>query len=123
MSDHDSRRKVERVRFDHPIEAKFESHEVDIVDISRDGARIEHPFPLPAGKKVALDFVLDGENVTVHCQIVRCKLEKRGEKALYSSGVRFDDEDSENLATLRKALSKIVERDFEARRAHLREPA
>jgi len=121
MSDQDSRRSIERVRFDNPIEAKFESQDVDVVDISRDGARIEHDFPLPAGKKVALDFVCDGNSVSLHCHIVRCKLEKRGSHAVYSSGVQFDDDDQESLELFRKFIAEIVERDFEARRAHIRQ--
>jgi len=118
MSDQ-NRRKSERLRFDKPLGARFETVEVTIVDISFEGARIEHDFPLPAGKRVKLDFFWEENEISLRCLVIRCKLEKRGNDAIYSSGVRFDGNDEETMAILRDYLKEIVERDFAARRAVL----
>jgi len=119
MSD-SNRRKAERLRLDKPLGARFETHEVTIVDISFDGARIEHDFPLPSGKRVTLDFFWGEEELSLRCHVIRCKFEKRGEAVVYSSGVHFEGNDEDTLEILHDHLKQIVQRDFEARRAILK---
>lgn len=89
-------RKSRRVRFEMPVEGGVSKMPVTVVDVSTEGAQIEHPFPLLRGKHVILEFVCDDERVAVHCEVIRCRLEKvrEGEssRVVYRSGVHFTGE-------------------------------
>lgn len=113
------RRRILRIRFDAPIGARVASSPVHLRDISADGAKIEHDFPLTRGKTVMLEFTSDGARVSVPCDVIRCKLEKTGEGVIYCSGLRFRDPEDGSMTILRKMLASFVQKDFEARRAHM----
>lgn len=108
-----------RIRFDAPIGARVSSAIVHLRDISADGAKIEHDFPLSRGKQVMLEFTSDGSRVTVPCVVIRCKLEKTGEGIVYCTGLRFADPEDGSMTILRKMLADFVRRDFHARKAHM----
>lgn len=108
-----------RIRLDSPITAKIATWKVILLDLSADGARIEHSFPLARGKQVALNFEYKNESVSVICDVVRCKFERHEDKVSYYSGLRFREVMDGKLETLRDIISDAVASDFEARRQHL----
>ena len=117
-SDDDERRRIERIKFESPLEAKMERTPVTLLDVSASGARIEHSFPLAKAKIVNLSFEYDGRSLTIACHVVRCHLEKVPRGAMYRSGLTFDREDPAYVE-LREMIADAVMKDFVARRAHI----
>lgn len=96
-------RKSRRVHFEMPVEGGLSKMPVTVVDVSTEGAQIEHPFPLKRGKHVTLEFVCDDERISMECEVTRCRLEKvhQGDssRVVYRSGVHFTD-DGQSADTL-----------------------
>lgn len=108
-----------RIQLETPIIARVESARVVLLDISADGARIAHTFPLARGRQVALQFEYDGTTVEVMSEIVRCKIERHGQRVTYCSGIRFVESQESSLVLLRDLIANAIASDFEARRQHL----
>lgn len=119
MESAEDRRRILRVFLDAPLGAKVAATRVTLRDISAQGARIEHDFPLIRGKNILLEFSCDGERVEVECSVVRCKFEQRNGEVVYSSGLRFADPKHHSMTTLREILARFISRDFEARKEHM----
>ena len=115
MTSSSDRRRLMRVQLDTPITAKLAASRVVLVDISPEGARIEHTFPLYRGKTVSLSFTAGSLHVAVACTVVRCKIEKHDDKVAYFSGLKFLAIQDGSLDALRSMITAAVERDFEAR--------
>lgn len=119
MKSKSERRVIQRIRFDSPLTAKIATNRVTLVDVSATGARIEHDFPLSSGKAVELSFEFEGESMHIRCTVARCKLEKGENGALYRSGLAFSTDDAA-LGEIRALIASVVNRDFAARKAHLK---
>lgn len=113
------RRRLMRVQLDTPITAKLAASRVVLIDISPEGARIEHPFPLFRGKHVSLSFEAGPNRVSVTCTVVRCKIEKHEGRVSYYSGLQFDDVDDGSVESLRTMITSAIQRDFDARQQHI----
>lgn len=119
MSSEREKRKIQRIRLDCPIVAQIGSAAVILVDLSTVGARLEHDFPLAAGKDLQLHLTAGGESVLVDCIVTRCKLERGVSGGVaYCTGVKFVDPHGEPVSVLRRVIAEYVQRDLEARRAH-----
>lgn len=122
MNSHQERRKVQRIRFKLPLAGTLPTGSISIVDLSISGAKVEHDFPIPAGRTVRLDFLLRGERISLSCSVIRCRLERNGSnRTAYSSGLRFASDAELNTSPLRRLLADIVGRDLEERRKQRRE--
>ena len=119
MNDGQDKRRIQRIQLDSPIGAKVQTTTVTVVDISVTGARLEHDFPLTRGKHLSLEFHCNGQKVLLQCEVIRCKFEKHDSRAVYTSGVTFAEPGGESVATLRQMIIDYIERDLEARKAHL----
>lgn len=119
MKSKSERRNIQRVRFDSPLTAKIGMNRVTLIDVSGTGARIEHDFPLSSGKQVTLEFEFEGATMHIRCTVARCKLENSERGASYRSGLAFDREDPV-LLEIRQLISSVVNRDFAARKLHLK---
>jgi hypothetical protein len=119
MTSNADRRRLMRVQLDTPITAKVAASRVVLIDISPEGARIEHSFPLFRGKKVILSFEAGSNRVSVTCVVVRCKIEKHDDKVAYFSGLHFESVEHGSLESLRSMITTAVQRDFEARQQHV----
>jgi len=119
MTSNDNRRRLMRINLDAPIQAKVASSLVTLRDISATGARFDHSFPLSRGRDIVLEFVVGDEQVTITCEVTRCKLERVGADASYSSGVRFQDSGDGAIGSLKRIIADAVGRDFEARKQHM----
>lgn len=121
MAANSDRRRIQRVHLDSPLAARLETMKAVVTDISSVGAKIEHDQPLPRSRsrQIPLEFSCDGESVTLACDIIRSKYEQREDRAVYCSGVRFSEPEDPTVQTLREMISRLIERDLEARKAHL----
>lgn len=119
MKSKSERRVIQRIRFDSPLTAKIATSRVTLVDVSATGARIEHDFPLSSGKVVQLSFEFEGASMHIRCTVARCKLEKGENGALYRTGLAFAKDDP-SIAEIRALIASVVNRDFAARKAHLK---
>ncbi|MFN2441952.1 MAG: hypothetical protein ABR517_04655 [Thermoanaerobaculia bacterium] len=89
-------RRVHRIRLAHPIIGRLGSHTVVLVDISLDGAKIEHNEPLKIEAEFPFSFEWSDMPIDVKSRVTRCMLERfAGEGsdglAVYHSGLHFTD--------------------------------
>lgn len=113
------RRRIQRIHLDSPLAARLETMKAVVTDISSVGAKIEHDQPLPRSRQIPLEFSCDGESVTLACDVIRSKYEQREDRAVYCSGLRFSEPEDPTVETLREMITRLIERDLEARKAHL----
>jgi hypothetical protein len=119
MSGGNDKRIIERIRPDYPLIGQLPTGNVIIADISMIGARVDHQFPLAAGRRVRLDFTAEGEKVSILCDVTRCKLQKSSVsgKVVYSSGLRFCDLPESTELALRRVIAGFVTRAIAERKA------
>jgi hypothetical protein len=113
------KRIVQRIRPDYPLIGQLPTGNVVIIDLSTVGARIDHQFPLAAGRKVRLEFIGEGEKVSLLCDVTRCKLQRgtNGSGVIYSSGLRFCEVPEETALALRRVIAGFVTRAIAEKRA------
>ncbi len=95
-----------------------------LVDVSLDGAKIEHSEPLKIGAEAKLSFVWENENVFLRSRVTRCKLERftgSGGEALtvFHSGLLFT-EPGEHRKALKSMISVHISRSLEEQKANAR---
>jgi hypothetical protein len=109
-------RRVQRVHLPVPLNARFGSHQVIVVDISVLGARIEHHIPIgtATGSTANLAFRWEDEEVNMDCRVVRSRLERFsvGEDGLtvYHSGLEFLDPTNEVRTSLKRIIGGFIAR-------------
>lgn len=121
MSSGIEKRRVQRVQPDYPVIGQLPAGNVIVADLSTVGARVDHQFPLAAGRRVRLEFSCEGERLSVYCDVTRCKLQRSSNKngaIVYSSGLRFVDLDEESLKALRRVIAGFVTRHLAERKAN-----
>jgi len=119
-------RRVQRVQLSLPATGRFGANAVVVVDISVLGARIEHHMPLgtAAGASANLAFMLEDEQVSVECRVVRSRLERFSVGAdgltVYHSGLEFLDPAMETRAQLKRIIGRFIARALEEQKANAR---
>ena len=108
-----------RIQFDTPLTARIGAVSVVLLDISTQGARIQHSFPLVRGKELVLTFDYRDQAVEMPCAVMRSRLEKHDGGVSYQSGLRFTEQQGLAYRGLRQMIASAVSEDFEARRQHL----
>jgi len=105
------RRKHARLTFSEPVAgAVTSSHDVHVLDLSLEGARVEHTIILRPGSSCYLRLPLDERVVTVNCRVVwsravgRAPGEQSGTGLLFQSGVEFGSLSREAQAVLQGYL-------------------
>ena len=113
------KRRIQRVRPDYPVIGQLPAGNVIVADLSIVGSRVDHQFPLAAGRRVRLDFSCEGEKLSIVCDITRCKLQRTSANGgvLYSSGLRFCELSEETSASLRRVIAAFVSRHLAQRKA------
>jgi hypothetical protein len=119
MSGGNDKRIIQRIRPDYPLIGQLPTGNVIIADISMIGARVDHQFPLAAGRRVRLDFAAEGEKLSILCDVTRCKLQKStvSGTVVYSSGLRFCDLPESMEQALRRVIAGFVTRAIAERKA------
>lgn len=111
-------RAVQRVEPDYPVVGQLPAGNVIVANLSIVGARVEHQFPLAAGRRVRLDFSCEGESLSLLCDVTRCKLQRSSGRfgVVYSSGLRFCDPPESASKALKRVIAGFVTRKLEATR-------
>ncbi|MFA6958764.1 MAG: PilZ domain-containing protein [Thermoanaerobaculia bacterium] len=108
-----SRRRIGRIAFRSPRQARFGTHDAVVLDISLHGAGIRHPSPIKLGAEAILRFQLEKQEHAMRCRVVRSKVEMQqhedGLVQSYRSGLTFVGLEHE-AASLREALRKRANR-------------
>ena len=104
-------RKHARLTFSEPVTgAVTSSHEVQILDLSLGGARVEHTMILRPGSSCYLRLSLDERVLTVNCRLMwsravgRAPGDQGGTGLLFQSGVQFGSLSREAQAVLEAYL-------------------
>lgn len=119
-------RRVQRVHLSLPVTGRFGANAVVVVDISVLGARIEHHTPLgtATGGDGNLAFVLEDEQISVDCRVVRSRLERFSVGAdgltVYHSGLEFLDPEYATRAKLKQIIGRFIARALEEQKANAR---
>jgi hypothetical protein len=118
------KRRVHRIRLAPPILAKVGAQNVVVVDVSLDGAKIEHSEPLPIGSEAALSFRWEEDLITLRARVMRCKLERfAGEGGdgltVFHSGLLFTAP-GEGRDVLKKMIAVHISRALEEQKANAR---
>lgn len=110
------RRHIARIQLDAPITTKISTWRVTLLDLSLDGARIEHNFPLARGRQLTLQLEQYQKQIEITCEVRRCSLVQRNGTVEYCSGLHFIAVAPESAVVLREIIAETVRRDFNARR-------
>lgn len=121
---HSKVRKVDRIRLAHPILGRLGPLSVVLVDVSVQGARVEHGGAITVGNKLTLSFEWEHRRVVAEAEVVRCKLERFSVGAnamtIYHSGLVFTSVDEESQSNLRTMIVTHVERALLEQRLNAR---
>lgn len=104
------KRRLQRLDLVPPSDAKLSGLAVVMLDLSTAGARVEHQFPMKAGQHGRLDFIWNGSELSLQCEVVRTRLQKSTIKAgviVYHSGLRFTDPSESSRAQVRQIVAAI----------------
>jgi hypothetical protein len=110
------RRHIARIQLDAPITTKISTWRVTLLDLSLDGARVEHNFPLARGRQLTLHLEQQQKQIEIMCEVRRCNLVQRDGTVEYCSGLHFVAVPPESMVVLREIIAETVRRDFQARR-------
>jgi c-di-GMP-binding flagellar brake protein YcgR len=110
------RRHIARIQLDAPITTKISTWRVTLLDLSLDGARVEHNVPLARGRQLTLHLEQQQRHIEISCEVRRCNLVQRGGTVEYCSGLHFVAIPPESMVVLREIIAETVRRDFQARR-------
>lgn len=117
-------RKFDRIRLAQPILGRLGALNVVLVDISVQGARLEHSGSIAVGNRLPLVFEWDHRPIRMEVGVVRCKLERfsvgQNGMTIYHSGVEFLVMDQASLITLRDMIVTHVERALLEQRLNAR---
>ena len=118
MSCVDNRRRVARVDLDPFIQGFVGATPVRLVDLSVDGAGVEHDTPLIAGAIVKLIFTYGDVRLELPALTVRCRLQKAVARNtfVYRSGLRFTQLPHETKRTLASVLHALILPELEKAR-------
>lgn len=123
MKPYSRQRRVHRIRLGHPIIARFATQGVVLIDLSLDGAKIEHNETLKTGAEGKLAFDWNDERIELACRVTRCQLERLagGSDGLtvFHSGLHFTDR-GRSTETLKKIVSFHISRALEEQKANAR---
>jgi hypothetical protein len=118
------RRRVHRIRLAAPILGRLGGQSVVVVDVSLDGAKIEHHEPLKTGAEATLSFDWERGHISLRTRVTRCKLERFAGSGgdgltVFHSGLVFTNPDSERDA-LKTMISTHIGRALDEQKANAR---
>jgi hypothetical protein len=118
------KRRVHRIRLAPPILGRLGGQSVVVVDISLDGALVEHSEPVAIGSEAALSFLWEDDMVVMRSRVVRCKLERfagSGGEGLtvFHSGLLFTEADA-SREQIKKMIAEHISRALDEQKANAR---
>lgn len=116
-------RRVQRIRLANPIIGRLGTMSVVLIDVSLDGAKIEHGEQLQTGAENQLVFPWKDETLRLRTRVTRCRLERFTGGAdgltVYHSGLLFLDV-GESAPRLRDLVATHITRALEEQKANAR---
>lgn len=110
------RRSVQRIRFAEPLEGKIRARRVSILDLSTQGASIQHASPLKCQEEIELELPWKEDTVRITAVVTRCTLSHvtSGPKgqSVHVSGLRFREMDARSLGILQTLLDEFLQRSI-----------
>lgn len=109
------RRRIQRVKLSTPMTGRLSGMRVSIIDLSTTGARVEHSFPLAAGRRLRLEFPWQDESISLQCDVVRCLVQRDdglGTREAYSSGLKFCEPPGPSRTSLVRVITELVSRQL-----------
>ncbi|MGH9456143.1 MAG: PilZ domain-containing protein [Thermoanaerobaculia bacterium] len=107
-----NRRRAERIRLSRPLVCRLGTDGVVLIDVSNYGARVEHYAIFTRGHEKILRIRFGGDELAITATVVSSRLERfiPGEKGLtvYRSGLRFLEEDPQNIEKAKKLTSALL---------------
>lgn len=107
------RRKIQRIRFVEPLEGKVRSRRISILDLSVEGACIQHHLPLRSQDQIELEFQWKDDTVRITAIVTRCSLSHvtAGPKgrSIHNSGLHFRSMDEESRAALERLIDEFLQ--------------
>ncbi|HVR43989.1 MAG TPA: PilZ domain-containing protein [Thermoanaerobaculia bacterium] len=116
MTPASNRRHFQRLHFAEPLVGQFGPIEVEIIDLSLDGARLIDLQPVAIGRRADLRFRWLDREVSIDSEVVRCKFERKAERGagnIYGCGLRYVDPGGQGVGALREIISAQVMRALE----------
>ena len=108
------RRSVQRIRFAEPLEGRVRSRKILVLDLSTDGACIQHSTSLKAHDEIEFEIPSDGGTIRTTARVTRCSLSHvtpgpKGQ-SIYLSGLQFQTMDNVSRTLLVSLLDGFVRR-------------
>lgn len=110
MARGENRRKVERIALLPHLPGRSSQGALELAEVSMGGAKLQHYHEIPIGSKVDLRFEWQGTEISVRGEVVRSTVERFGSSSIYHSGVRFELDNDESRAQVRKLIGFHVKR-------------
>lgn len=112
------KRRVQRLAIDPPISASLGGVTARLLDLSVDGAGLEHDAPILSGRPTTLTFTYGDETITLEAITVRCRLEnaRNGGGFVFRSGIRFTEVNAARVKALRSVVHALLLPELEAAR-------
>lgn len=111
----DDRRTTQRVRLFTPVSASIEEGNVLLLDLSSNGARMQHSFALRVGSEVTLSLDYGTTHIEIDAAVVRCRIQQKAKRLAYTSAVSFATEDDSIIEAVTALIRDIVRDDLPAR--------
>jgi c-di-GMP-binding flagellar brake protein YcgR len=106
------KRRIQRVSFESPIQARLGTTKVRLYDLSTTGARIEHRSGFTPGGSFLLTIEWQGEQTQIRATVTRCKLAAGSTGVAtfrYQCGLRFGEMNADAKENLHRILAWHVE--------------
>src|SRR4029077_8869003 len=108
----EERRQFHRIHLDVPILARMRDFDVEVRDVSLNGARIISEARFSPGTEHELQFVWNDLPIHLIVSVVRCTLfsfaKAPGEKSMYQTGLRIGETVGKSDRNLREMIGSYV---------------
>lgn len=113
-------RKPPRFRISGVTAAVTMLQEADVLDLSLEGALVEHQDMLPLGSPCFLQLGIAGETLNIRCHVVHSRVSRRelGGALYYQTGLEFLDLPLQAEQTLGALIRSYGVREDDGRRTH-----
>lgn len=110
------RRSVLRIRFAEPLEGRVRARRVEILDLSTEGACLQHSLPLKSREEIELELPWKSDLIRISAVVTRCTLSHvtAGPKGqlVHISGLHFRTMDESSRAALELLIDEFLQRSI-----------
>lgn len=111
------RRRVQRIRFAEPLPGTIRSRRISVLDLSTEGACIQHSLPLRSREEVDIEIQWNSESIRISAMVTRCALSHvaPGPKGqtIHLSGLHFRGMDEQSRIHLEALIDDSIQRSLD----------